>query len=72
MDILQKAKKHGMQNLRRLIKNLLNFRICNKYIYFYRMKPILRRLDEYKIRPAAVNETITKLTEFHKKANSLN
>lgn len=36
------------------------------------MKPILRRLDEAKIRPAAVNETITKLTEFHKKANNLN
>ncbi|CAD8067693.1 unnamed protein product [Paramecium sonneborni] len=36
------------------------------------LKPIQVRLDEAKARPQAVNETITKLTDFHKKANALN
>jgi len=72
MDTLLRVMRLGMPNSKLLIRNLLNYRICKKYILYFRMKPILRRLDEAKIRPAAVNETITKLTEFHKKANSLN
>ncbi|CAK73410.1 unnamed protein product (macronuclear) [Paramecium tetraurelia] len=36
------------------------------------LKPIQVRLDEAKARPQFINETITKLTDFHKKANNLN
>ncbi|CAK65920.1 unnamed protein product (macronuclear) [Paramecium tetraurelia] len=36
------------------------------------LKPIQVRLDEAKARPQAINETVTKLKDFHKKANALN
>lgn len=36
------------------------------------MKPIHKRNDEHKARPAAINETITRLQDFQKKAVSLN
>ena len=36
------------------------------------MKPIVKRLEEGKVRPTAVNDTMTKLTDFAKKLDGLN
>jgi hypoxia up-regulated 1 len=36
------------------------------------MKPIEKRMDEAKARPEAINDTLTKLADFEKKAVNLN
>jgi hypothetical protein len=36
------------------------------------MKPIVKRLEEGKVRPTAVNETMTKLNDYAKKVDGLN
>jgi hypothetical protein len=50
-------------SLKILIKDLPSYLTCKLLfdLLFKRMKPIAKRVEEWRVRPTAINDTVTKL-----------